>query len=153
MNLRMVGRIASGAFLALSAAVFAYGLFGLSRFNWYRGAYFDDSLILFDNGFYAFFWGSLLLSIGLLMRLRRGREFTLAAMGAGLTLLLWMRATVPAIRDTGEELFPDAGLLNALIFVCCVLGLLALADRQVQLVIDLLILRPFRKIKSLLRGG
>ena len=46
-------RAFSTAFLVLAIALGAYGLFDLSHFAWYTGEYFDDRLVLFDNGVYA----------------------------------------------------------------------------------------------------
>lgn len=150
MRLGTAARILSTAFLVFAALLVAYGLFGLSRFAWYEGAYFDNRLVLFDNGFYPFFWGVLLLVLGQILRFQQRRQFMFAAAVTGLMLFLWMRATIPALGNAGQELFPDAELLNDLILICLVMLGLALADRHVQRIIDFVVVRPYR---ALLRKG
>ena len=66
-----MARFWSAIFLAFATLLVAYGLFGLSRFAWYVGEYFDDRLVLFDNGVYPFLWGYLFLLIGQIFSLRR----------------------------------------------------------------------------------
>lgn len=140
-----MARFWSAIFLAFATLLVAYGLFGLSRFAWYVGEYFDDRLVLFDNGVYPFLWGYLFLLIGQIFRLHLRRPFMGAAAFAGLLLLLWKRVTVPA-HGTGQELFPDAELLNELIVMCVVMLGLVLADRHLQYVMDLLLVRPWRAL-------
>lgn len=127
----MITRVLSVSFLILAVALVAYGLFGLSHFAGYAGEYVDDRLFLFDNGVYPFMWGIVLLVIGQLARLRHRRLATVIAAGTALALFVWKRATVPSLA-AGQELFPDAALLNELIAVCAVLLCLALADRHIQ---------------------
>lgn len=123
-------RIASSIFLAAAVALMAYGLFGLSHFAQYTGEYFDERMVLFDNGIYPFMWGVILLAIGQLARLRHCRPAMLVAASGAIAILAWKRATVPP-PATGQEIFPDAGLLNELIIVAVVLLALALADRAI----------------------
>jgi hypothetical protein len=146
MTRRTPARFLSAAFLAFAALLVFYGLFGLSRSAWYQGEYFDDRLLLFDNGVYPFLWGSFLLVLGQLLRLRLRRPFMGMAAVAGLALLLWKRATIPTNGHAGEELFPDAELLNELMVVCLVLLGLALADRYARRVIDLVVVKPYRML-------
>lgn len=140
MTIGSVGRFLSSTFLALAVALVAYGLFGLSHFARYTGEYFDDRLVLLDNGIYPFMWGVTLLVVGQLSRLHHRRSAMLIASGAALALFVWKRATVPE-AVTGQELFPDAELLNELIGIAAVLSVLALADRP----IDRAIRRVFRR--------
>jgi hypothetical protein len=146
-----VARFLSAAFLAFATLLVAYGLFGLSRSAWYVGEYFDDRLVLFDNGVYPFLWGYLFLLLGQLLRLHLRRPFMGAAAFAGLLLFLWKRVTVPA-HGVGQEIFPDAELLNELIVMCVVMLGLVLADRHLQYVIDLLLARPCRALWRKLKG-
>lgn len=146
MSIGAIARFLSTAFLALAIALVGYGLYGMSRFAWYRGMYVDDSFILFDNGFYPFFWGCLFLLMGQVFRLHWRRQFMLLASIAGLALFAWKRITIPVLGTGGQEIFPDAALLNELLVVCGVILSLALADRYVQLVIDAVIVNPFRRI-------
>lgn len=139
-------RLASTVFFAFATLLVAYGLFGLSRFAWHSGMYVDDRLIVFDNGVYPFFWGCLLLVIGQLLHLQRRRQFMGTAAIAGLLVFIWKRVTVPTLGQDVQELFPDAELLNELIFVCVVMLGLALSDRYVQRVIDYVVIRPFRML-------
>ncbi|MDO3527520.1 hypothetical protein ACNRBH_09110 [Ralstonia pseudosolanacearum] len=135
MTTGSVTRLLSTAFLSLAVALVAYGLFGLAHFAWYTGEYFDDRLVLFDNGVYPFMWGITLLVIGQLARLHHRRPATFLAAGAALALFVWKRATVPG-PVAGQELFPDAELLNELIAIAFVLLALALADRPIQRVLN-----------------
>lgn len=68
-------RLFSLAFQTCAALLAAYGFFGLSRFAWYSGEYFDERLIIFDNGFYPFFWAVILLVLSQLLRLHARRMF------------------------------------------------------------------------------
>lgn len=120
-------RFLSSGLLALACALVACGLVGLSHFEWYTGAYYDERLAPFDNGFYPFMWGVLLLLLGQLARLRHRRAAMLLAASAALGVLIWMRATVPA-AEAQLELFPDPQLLDALIVIAAVVMVLALAD-------------------------
>ncbi|AMO99578.1 hypothetical protein CAter10_1828 [Collimonas arenae] len=70
----------------------------------------------------------------------------IVAAAASLVFLIWKRVTVPALSTGGQELFPDAGLLSELIVVAVVLLGFALADRYVQIVIDAIVVRPFRRL-------
>lgn len=124
-------RFFSSSFLALACALVAYGLFGLSHFEWYTGAYYDERLVLFDNGVIAFLWGVSLLLIGQLGRLHHRRVAMLLASGSALGVLVWMRATVPTAQ-AGHALFPDPELLNDLIVIAAVVMALALADRLIE---------------------
>lgn len=152
MRLHGAARILSSAFLTLSALLTMYGLFGLSRSAWYTGDYFDARLVLFDNGVYPFLWGCFFLLVGQLLRLHSRRAFMGAAAVAGLLLLLWKRATIPLHGPVGQQLFPDAGLLNTLIALCIAMLALALIDRHLQHVIDLLLRRPCRTLLRKLKG-
>jgi hypothetical protein len=135
-----ITRVLSSGFLVLAVALVAYGLFGLSRFAWYTGEYYDERMVLFDHGFYPFAWGIALLVIGQIARLHHRRPAMLVAAGAALVLLFWKRATVPsAIAD--QQLFPDSSLLNGLIVIALVVIALALADGP----IDRAIRRVFRR--------
>lgn len=131
MKASAFARLLSSAFLALAVALVAYGLFGLSHFARYTGEYFDERLVLFDNGIYPFMWGVVLLVIGQIARLHHRRPAMLLAAVAALVLFVWKRLTVPAVIP-GQELFPDVGLLNELIVICSVVLCLALADGHIQ---------------------
>lgn len=120
-------RIASSVFLAVAVALVAYGLFGLSHFADYTGEYFDERLVLFDNGVYPFMWGVVLLLIGQLARLHHRRPAMLMAASVAIVILAWKRTTVPA-PVAGQSVFPDAALLNELLVVAGVILVLALAD-------------------------
>ncbi|MCL1621702.1 hypothetical protein [Ralstonia pseudosolanacearum] len=125
----------STVFLSLAVALVAYGLFGLSHFAWYTGEYFDDRLVLFDNGVYPFMWGITLLAIGQLARVHHRRPAMFIAASVALALFVWKRATVPG-PVAGQELLPDAELLNELIAIAFVLLMLALADGPIQHVLN-----------------
>lgn len=144
MTTGSVTRFLSLSFLTLAVALVAYGLFGLSHFSWYTGEYFDDRLILFDNGVYPFMWGITLLVIGQLVRLHHRQPAIMIAAGTALALFLWKRATVPA-QVAGQPLFPDTELLNELIAICAVLLCLALADRHIQRLLGAVFWRFFRR--------
>lgn len=70
----------------------------------------------------------------------------IVAAAVSLGLFVWKRIMVPALGAGGQDVFPDAALLNELIVVCIVLLGLALADRYVQIVIDTIIVRPFQRL-------
>ncbi|AQR68236.1 hypothetical protein BZG29_07590 [Janthinobacterium sp. LM6] len=125
-----IARLLSSSFLVLAVALVAYGLFGLSRFAWYTGAYYDERMILFDHGFYPFAWGIALL-MGQIARLHHRRPAMLLAAGAALVLLLWKRATVPD-GIANQQLFPGPDLLEGLIVTAVVVIVLALIDRPVE---------------------
>jgi hypothetical protein len=133
MRSKVVTRILSVAFLIVAIALVSYGLFGLSHFAWYTGQYFDDRLVLFDNGVYPFVLGAVLL-IGQLVRLQHRRPIMLLAAGMALVLLVWKRLTLPMALSS-QALFPDSALLNELIVIAFVLLILALADRSIERVI------------------
>jgi hypothetical protein len=120
-------RLTSTIFLVLASALVMYGLFGLSHFEWYRGEYTDERLILFDNGIYPFAWGVGLLVIGQFCRLHYRIPAMLFSGITALSLLLWKRATVP-LPIAGQSLFPDSDLLNELLIISAVVTLLALVD-------------------------
>jgi hypothetical protein len=120
-------RVASSVFLAAAVALVAYGLFGLSHFAHYTGEYFDERMVLFDNGVYPFMWGVVLLLIGQLARLHYRRPAMLTAASAAIVIFAWQRTKVPAAVP-GQSVFPDAGLLNELLVIAGVLLVLALAD-------------------------
>jgi hypothetical protein len=138
------GRILSNAFLAFAVVLVLYGLFGLSRFAWYQGMYFDDRLVIFDNGVYPFLWGVLLLLLGQLLRLNGRRSYMGGAAAAALLLLLWKRTTIPANGHPREELFPDAELLNELIVIALVMLGLVAADPYLRHVVDFVVVKPWR---------
>ena len=117
----------SSAFLSAAVALVAYGLFGLSHFAHYTGEYFDERMVLFDNGVYPFMWGVVLLLIGQLARLHYRRPAMLTAASAAIVIFAWQRVTVPAAVPS-QSVFPDAGLLNELLVIAGVLLVLALAD-------------------------
>jgi hypothetical protein len=121
----------SSSFLVLAVALVAYGLFGLSRFAWYTGEYYDERMVLFDHGFYPFAWGVALLLLGQTVRLRHRRPAMLLAGGVALVLLLWKRATVPS-AIANQQLFPDPNLLDGLIITAVVVIVLALIDRSIE---------------------
>lgn len=152
MTRNAVARFLSAAFLFLATLLVAYGLFGLSQSAWYVGEYFDDRLVLFDNGVYPFLWGGLFLLLAQLLRLHFRRPFMGTAAFAGLLLFLWKRVTVPAHGSVGQELFPDVELLNELIVMCVVMLGLVLADRHLPYAIDLLLARPCRALWHKLKG-
>lgn len=110
-----------------AVALVAYGLFGLSHFADYTGEFFDQRLVLFDNGVSPFMWGVVLLLIGQLARLNHRRPAMLTTASASIVILAWKRTTVPA-AVAGQSVFPDAGLLNELLVIAGVLLVLALAD-------------------------
>ncbi|MDN2717131.1 hypothetical protein [Janthinobacterium sp. SUN120] len=126
-----IARLLSSSFLVLAVALVVYGLFGLSRFAWYTGAYYDERMILFDHGFYPFAWGIALLLMGQIARLHHRRPAMLLAAGTALMLLVWKRATVPG-AIANQQLFPDSDLLAGLIVTTVVVIVLALIDRPVE---------------------
>lgn len=126
-----IARLLSTSFLVLAVALVAYGLFGLSHFAWYTGAYYDERMILFDHGFYPFAWGIALLLMGQIARFQHRRPAMLLAAGAALLLLLWKRATVP-VAIANQQLFPDPALLEGLIVTSIVVIVLALIDHPVE---------------------
>jgi hypothetical protein len=142
MKISTGARFLSNTFLTFASVLAGYGLFDMSKFVWYTGLY-------FDNGLYPFIWGCLFLLIGQVFRLQQRRQFMGVVAISGLLLFLWKRATIPAITPTGHSLFPDAELLNSLILVCILLLGLVLADRHVQSIINVLIVRPFQRIARL----
>lgn len=121
----------SSGFLILAVALVGYGLFGLSHFEWYTGEFYDQHLVVFDNGVYPFMWGIALLLIGQIARLQHRFPATLLAAGAALLLLVWQRAMAPG-AVAGREVFPDAGLLNELIIIAAVVLAIGLADRPIE---------------------
>lgn len=127
----------SPAFLRLSRAGSHLGglrPLGLSHFEWYVGEYYDERLVLFDNGFYPFAWGTALLLIGQLARFHYRVLAMLIAESVAIAVLLWKRSTVPApLAD--HALFPDTTLLNELIVIAIVIAGLALADAYMARVI------------------
>lgn len=152
------GRLLGTVFLAFAVSLVGYGLYGLSRFALYTGEFFyDDRLIAFDNGVYPFLWGCLFLLLGQCLRLHLRRLFMGVAAAAGLLLLLWMRLTAPEVGNTNEKLFPDAELLDDLMAVCMAMLGLMLADRFVQRLIDIIVIKPscllWRKLNGPARSG
>lgn len=136
-----ITRVLSSGFLVLAVTLVAYGLFGLSRFAWYTGEYYDERMFLFDHGFYPFAWGIALLLVGQIARFHYRLPAMLIAAGASLVLFLWKRATVPG-DVAGQRLFPDPGLLDGLIVTAVLVIVLALLDR----VIEQAIRNAFRRI-------
>ena len=136
-----IARLLSSSFLALAVALVAYGLFGLSRFAWYTGEYYDVRMVLFDHGFYPFAWGIALLLIGQIARLHHRCPAMLLAAGASLLLFLWKRATVPG-ATTNQRLFPAPDLLEGLIVISAVVIVLALIDRPIERTIRKALGRP-----------
>ncbi len=126
-----ITRLLSCGFLIAAVTLVGYGLFGLSRFTWYTGEYYDERMVLFDHGFYPFSWGIALLVIGQVARLHHRLPAMLAAGGASLLLFVWKRATVPG-DVVGQRLFPDPGLLDTLIVTAVVVVVLALIDRPIE---------------------
>lgn len=137
MNIASVARLMSMAFLSLAVLLVAYGLYGLSHFALYTGEYFDERLLLFDNGVYPFIWGTVILIIGQLARLRHRRPAMLIAAGTALVLFVHMRVSIPS-PVAGQALFPDGSLLDQLIAICVVMFCLALADRSIQKLLRLI---------------
>ncbi len=144
--MKRITQLLSGGFLTLAVLLIGYGLFGLSRFSSYTGEFSDDRLVFFDNGFYPFFWGVLLLVISQLLRLQWHRFVMGATSIVGLTFFLLKRATAPVLNHTGQAVFPDAQLLNELIVVCIVLFGLTLADRYIQRGIEMSIVKLCRAL-------
>lgn len=140
-------RFFSVAFQTCATLLAAYGLFGLSRFAWYSGEYFDDSLIGFDNGFYPFFWGVVFLVTGQLLRLQGRRGFMGAVAIAGLLVFSFKLMTLPKLTPIGQALYPSVDLLKDLIIVCVILVGLTLADKRIQQGIDWVVVRPFRALR------
>lgn len=120
-------RLLSSSFLVLAIALVLYGLFGLSHFDWYVGEYYDERMVLFDNGFYPFAWGVALLLIGQFARFHYRVRAMLTAGIVAVVVLLWKRATVP-VPLADHTLFPDKTLLNELIVIAIVIVGLALAE-------------------------
>jgi len=135
-----ITRALSSGFLVLAVTLVAYGLFGLSRFAWYTGEYYDERMLFFDHGFYPFAWGIALLLIGQIARLHHRLPAMLLAAGAALVLFLWKRATVPG-DVAGQRLFPDPSMLDWLIVTAVVVIVLALLDRLIEQAIR----RAFRR--------
>ncbi len=131
MKWSVAPRLLSSGFLVVAVALVAYGLFGLSRFAWYTGEYYDERMVLFDHGFYPFAWGIALLVIGQIARLHHRLPAMLAAAGAALVLFVWKRATVPG-DVAGQRLFPDPSLLDGLIVTAVAVIVLALIDRPIE---------------------
>ena len=123
-------RFLSSGFLMLAVALVLYGLFGLSNFGWYVGDYHDERLVLFDNGFYPFAWGTTLLLIGQLARFHYRVRAMLTAGSVAIVVLLWKRATVP-VPLANHALFPDIMLLNELIAISTMIVGLALVDSHI----------------------
>ena len=136
----------SRTFLALAVLLVGYGYFGLSHFEWYTGEYFDDRLAIFDNGCYPFFWGTSMLVVAQLIRLKGYRVSMGIAAISGLALFMWKRSSMPALSQAGLSIFPDAQLLNELIVVCSLLLLLVLSDRIIQRGIKVIVLSPLKSL-------
>lgn len=125
--MRRVIRVLGFGWLIIAALMVAYGLFGLSHFASYTGEYVDERLVLFDNGFYPFLWGGVMLVVAQILRVQQQRYIMTIAAVAGLLVLGWKRATIPAPRPP-QLIFPDAELLTWLIVVCLILLCLACVD-------------------------
>lgn len=147
MRQTTTGRLVGTIFLAFAASLVAYGLYGLSRFVWYTGEYFDDRLVVFDHSVYPFLWGCLFLLLGQCLRLHFRRIFMDLVAVSGLLFLMWKRTTIPAIGNAHEQLFPGAAVLDNLIVVCAAMLGLMLSDRFVQRLLDLLVVRPFSVLR------
>lgn len=137
MKIASAARLMSMAFLSLAVLLVAYGLYGLSHFAMYTGEYFDERLLLFDNGVYPFIWGIVTLIICQLARLRHHRSAMLIAVGTAFVLFVHMRVSIPS-PIAGQAIFPDRSLLNQLIAICVVMFCLALADRSIQRLLRLI---------------
>lgn len=118
-GLALVGRVLSVAFLAVAGLFILQGLFGLPgrgasgallRFGIYKG--FDPVKIQY--GVTPFLVGNFLLLVGELLRLRPGRPVMGVVAGVAFALLLWKRATIPAVPES-HWIFPDAFTLELLI--------------------------------------
>lgn len=129
-----ITRLISSLFLLLALLLVAYGLFGFSRFVWYSGEYFDERLVLFDNGVYPYILGVVLLVLGQIARLHYRRLAMFLASSTSIAFLAWKRATVPS-TVLGQALFPDAELLNELMLMAAVLLVLTLLDYPIDRVI------------------
>jgi len=133
--IRKVLRLLGAALLLLATLLVAYGLFGLSKFNAYVGEFYDDRLVLFDNGLYPFMWGAAFFVFAELFRIRHAARVLAGVSAVSLCVFLWLKARAP-VAVSGQQFFPDRSMLNELLIACLVLLSVALAD--------LLISRRFR---------
>ena len=129
-----VARFFSTAFLGLAAALALRGIAGLTLFG-------GDEVEYFDSRFYFFLWGFVLLVLGQLLRLHFRRHAMGAVAVVGLLLVLWKRSTLQA------QVNPDAQLFGELTVMCTVLLCLALADRYLQRVTELIVVGPCRALR------
>ncbi|MEN3113062.1 hypothetical protein ACFONG_15845 [Uliginosibacterium paludis] len=138
----------SQAFQTFTVLLAAYGIFGLSRFSWYSGEYFDERLIIFDNGFYPFSWAVFLLVLSQVLRLHARRMFMGSIAASGLLVFVFKLMTLPKDDRIGQELFPSPDLLEGLVLACVILLGLVLMDKFIQQGIDWAVVRPFRALRG-----
>ena len=129
--IRKVLRILAVALLALATLLVAYGLFGLSKFNAYVGEFYDDRLVLFDNGLYPFMLGAAFFVIAEVFRVRHAARVLSVVSVFSFGLFLWLRARAP-LAVGGQQFFPDRSMLNELLLVCFFLFAISLADLLVS---------------------
>lgn len=125
--LRKLLRLLSTALLGLATLLIAYGLFGLSKFNMRMGEFYDDRLVLFDNGLYPFIWGTALFALAEVFRVRHVARVVAVVSAFSLGPLLWLRTRV-ATAVGGQQIFPDGSMLDELLLACSFLLAVALAD-------------------------
>ena len=119
----------STATLAFAVGLSAWGIYGIVTFVDSSGSGYDPRFFIFDNGFYPFFWGCLLLLIGYFMRFR----FRLHA----LSLLAIIDFVVLGWKQiTWRKQQLDADFFSELIAACAVLFVLMILDRYVQRAYD-----------------
>jgi hypothetical protein len=119
----------STALLISSTVLAVWGIYGMVTFTDSTGSGYDDRFLIFDNGFYPFFWGSLLLFVGYLLRFR----FRLYALGlvaiSDLLILVWKQF---ALRK--QQI--DYNFLSELFLICIMLFVFVLLDGFVQQAYD-----------------
>ena len=130
--IRRVLRLFAVVLLVLATFLVGYGLFGLSKFNPYVGEFYDERLVLFDNGLYPFMWGATFFVIAEVFRIRHAARVLSVVSAFSLGLFLWLRVRAPAAAAGGQQFFPDRSMLNDLLFACLVLLSIALADLMIS---------------------
>lgn len=117
--------------LVLATLLVIYGLFGLSKFSMYVGEFYDERLVLFDNGLYLFIWGITFFVIAEVFRVRHAARALTAVSAISLGGFAWLRARAPT-TVSGQQFFPDRALLNELLLACFALLVIGLADLMIS---------------------
>lgn len=138
MNWKAARLTLSTSILAFALALATWGLYGMATFEDESGWGHDPRFFIFDSAVAPFFWGSVLLLMGYLMRFHfRLHALSLLAVFF-LSAMVWGEYRLSK-KPLGAEFF------YVLLAVCAVLVVLAVLDRYIQKASDFLLRKARRR--------